>query len=65
MGHMCKKNVIQLLTMEFLINDIGSMCHNIRWEMQHNFETYFDNDFQNKVCTYSLIQLFHSYKSVV
>lgn len=31
------------------MNDVGNICHNIKWEMQPNFERYFDNDFQNKV----------------
>lgn len=31
------------------MDDVGNICHNIKWEMQPTFERYFDNDFQNKV----------------
>ena len=31
------------------MGDVGNICNNIKWEMQPNFERYFDNDFQNKV----------------
>lgn len=47
MGHMCEKCYSVINNGEFLINAIGNTCHNIKWETQIHFETYFDNNFQN------------------